>query len=272
MTAATTITPLISIVTVCYNSEKTIADTIESVLNQTYGNDGNSSSSNFRIEYLLIDGSSKDNTLNIIKSYANLAAQKNISYKYISEPDNGLYDAMNKGISLATGEWIGIINSDDFYASNQVISMVANKILQDATISLIYSDLVYIDNKNPDRVVRHWKSGGFKPYSFYYGWMPPHPTVFVKHNVYDQVGLFNTELKSAADYEMMLRILLINKIKPAYLPVITIKMRTGGVSNSSFKNRLNANRQDKLAWKINKIKPYWFTLYLKPIRKITQFI
>jgi glycosyltransferase involved in cell wall biosynthesis len=244
----------VSIITVAYNSETTIRDTIESVIHQTYAN----------IEYIIIDGASTDNTMPIVEGY------KDKIHTIISEPDKGLYDAMNKGIQYATGDVIGILNSDDYYENNEVIEKVVDTIKQSGA-DVCYADLNYVHPVNTAKVIRRWKSGRFQKSSFYYGWMPPHPTVFVKRQVYEKVGLFNVCFTSAADYEIILRIFFKNNFVIAYLPETIICMRTGGTSNASLKNRLKANKEDRMAWKINGIKPYFFTLLLKPFRKIIQY-
>ena len=247
-------TPKVSIITVCYNSAKTIEDTIKSVINQTYDN----------IEYIIIDGLSTDNTLEIVNKY-----QSNIS-KIVSENDKGLYDAINKGISLAAGDIIANINSDDFYIDNNVIADVVEKMLSEKSDTL-YADLFYVDPINTNNITRNWISGIYKKGMFFKGWMPPHPTFFVKKSVYNKYGGFNLELKSAADYEIMLRFIHKNECSISYLPRVIVKMRTGGVSNSSLKNRIRANREDKKAWKINGIKPKPYTLIFKPLSKLNQF-
>lgn len=244
----------ISIITVTYNSAKTISDTLKSISSQDYTD----------IEHIIVDGNSQDETLQLVREFTHVS-------KVISEKDDGIYHAMNKGIKMATGDVIGILNSDDVYARTDVLSKIAN-LFADKNIKASYGDLQYVKATDMTKVVRSWKSGKFKPSYFYFGWMPPHPTFFVRKEVYEKVGLFNTSLKSAADYELMLRILFKNQFQAAYLPEILVKMRTGGVSNSSLVQRVLANRQDRLAWKINELKPYFFTLYLKPLRKIFQFL
>jgi glycosyltransferase len=244
----------ISIITATYNSAATVAETMRSVNEQDYPH----------IEHIIVDGNSQDDTLEIIQNYPLTAA-------LISERDEGIYDAMNKGIRMATGDIVGILNSDDIYANDQVISRVAN-IFQDPEIQACYGDLEYVDAHNTSRITRTWKSGKYNKGSFYWGWMPPHPTFFVRRKVYDRVGLFDTRLHSAADYEMMLRIMVKHQMQAAYIPEFLVKMRRGGVSNASIKNRIRANREDREAWRINAMTPYFFTLYLKPLRKITQFI
>ncbi len=244
-----------SIITVVYNGANTISDCIESVVNQTYPD----------IEYIVIDGNSTDGTQDIVQSFG-----KKISI-FKSEPDKGIYDAMNKGLDLASGDFIGILNADDFYRNDRVIENIARKLL-DSSADGLYGDLVFVKPEDKNHVVRNWKSGEFNKNKFLFGWMPPHPTFFLKRCFYEQYGGFRLDLGSAADYELMLRMIYKNNIKPVYLPEIIIKMRAGGVSNSSFINRLNANQNDKKAWKINNLKPYFFTVWLKPIRKIGQFL
>jgi glycosyltransferase len=244
----------ISIITPTFNSAITVAETMQSVEEQDYPH----------IEHIVVDGHSLDETLEIVQQYPHTAT-------LISEKDEGIYDAMNKGIRAATGDVIGILNSDDIYANAQVISAVAG-VFQDSNIQACYADLQYMDARNTAIITRTWKAGTHHPSSFYWGWMPPHPTFFVRKTVYDQVGLFDTRLRSAADYEMMLRILLKHKMQAAYIPQVTVKMRTGGMSNATVKNRIRANREDRQAWRINGLKPYFFTLYLKPLRKLPQFL
>ncbi len=243
----------ISIITIAYNSEETIEDTIISVINQTYKN----------IEYIIIDGGSTDHTLAIIEKY------KDKIHTVISAPDKGIYDAMNKGVAIASGDLIGILNSDDFYANNDVIDNVAKNIGDNDSI---YADLVYVDRENTDKTIRYWKSGAYKENSFLKGWMPPHPTFFLRKKLYDKFGSYNLALKSAADYELMLRMIHKEKISIAYFPEVITKMRVGGQSNASLENRLKANKEDRMAWEINNLSPKFYSLYLKPLRKVSQFI
>jgi glycosyltransferase involved in cell wall biosynthesis len=245
----------ISIITVSYNSSATIRDTIASVLSQTYTD----------FEYILVDGNSTDGTLDIIQSY------QHPNMRWISEPDKGIYDAMNKGVQMATGDIVGILNSDDFYMHSEVLTKVAHT-FKTEQVDSVYSDLAYVDEKDTSKMIRYWKSGAYKEGSFLTGWMPPHPTFFVRREVYQQYNPFDVRLKSAADYELMLRFLHKFKISVAYIPEILVKMRAGGKSNASLKNRLRANREDRLAWEYNKLTPRLYTLLLKPLRKIEQFI
>ncbi len=244
----------VSIITISFNAEETISDTIKSVINQDYEN----------VEYIVVDGASKDKTCDIIKSFGFKVS------KFISEKDNGIYDAMNKGLSMATGDIIGILNADDVYADTKVISDVVAKMQEEKTDSL-YADLVYVKREDTDKITRYWKSGKYTKGKFLKGWMPPHPTFFVKREIYEKCGNFNLNLKSAADYEIMLRFLHKYEISVSYLPRVTTKMRVGGQSNVTLKNRIKANREDKEAWRINGLKPGVFTMVRKPLSKLGQF-
>jgi glycosyltransferase involved in cell wall biosynthesis len=245
---------LVSIITATFNSASTIAETMRSVEEQDYPH----------IEHIVVDGHSQDETLEIVQLYPHTAT-------LISEKDNGIYDAMNKGIRVAKGEIIGILNSDDIYTDEHVISHIV-KAFEDSSVQGCYADLQYVDENNTALIRRTWKSGEYHERSFYWGWMPPHPTFFVRKSVYDRVGLYNTQMRSASDYEMMLRIFIKEKMRVVYIPRFIVKMRTGGVSNMTIKNRVRGNREDRKAWRMNGLKPYFFTLYLKPLRKITQFL
>jgi len=245
----------VSIITVCYNSAATIEDTLKSVLSQSYAD----------IEYILIDGGSTDGTLDIINKYKNSIAT------IVSEPDKGMYDAINKGINICAGDIVAILNADDFYIDENVISDVVSRIKEEKADSL-YADLYYVEEKNTMKVVRNWVSGNYSRKSFLYGWMPPHPTFFVKRSSYLKYGDFNLELKSAADYELMLRFLYKNNLSTCYLPRPIVRMRVGGMSNVSLKNRINANKEDRKAWEINGLKPKSFTLFAKPLKKLIQYV
>jgi len=244
----------VSIITVVFNGAKTIKDCIESVIGQQYAD----------IEYIVVDGASNDGTIEIVKKYGSKIAV------FISEPDQGIYDAMNKGIQLATGDLIGILNADDFYKDHTVIDTIVGTIAENQTDGL-YADLIYVDAQKLNQIKRYWRSGWVNKKSFLWGWMPPHPTFFLKRAYYQKFGGYRLDLGSAADYELMLRMIHKNGVKMAYLPAITTVMRTGGVSNSNISNRLRANQNDRYAWEINGLKPYFFSLWLKPFRKILQF-
>lgn len=245
---------IITVITATYNSSATVRDTLECIAKQDYSG----------VEHIIVDGLSKDNTLSIVSEFPHVS-------KVISEKDKGIYDAMNKGVALATGDVIGILNSDDFYCHPQVLSNVM-KAFQDPSVDAVYGDLHYVHQQQTDKITRRWKAGCFKARNFYYGWMPPHPAFFVRRKVYEQAGVFNTSLRSAADYELMLRVLLKHRMKAVYIPEVLVKMRAGGMSNATLKNRLRANKEDRQAWELNQLKPYFFTIWLKPVRKIFQFI
>ena len=244
----------ISIITVSFNSAKTIKETIESILIQDYNN----------IEYIIIDGGSSDETIDIVKSYS-----EKISY-FISEKDNGIYDAMNKGIKAATGDIVGILNSDDFYPNSFVLSNVA-KSFKKYNCDAVYGDLVYVKAKDATQIKRYWQAGNYNTSKIKNGWMLPHPTFFVKKVMYDRYGLYNTDLKSAADYEMILKLLYKENISVQYIPMILVKMRMGGASNSTFLNRIRANKEDGLAWTKNHLNKPMFVRIKKPLQKVFQF-
>lgn len=217
----------ISIVTACYNSEATIRDTLRTIQMQTHPD----------IEHIIIDGGSTDGTLEILEQ--NKAHIAHLT----SEPDNGLYDAMNRGVAKATGDVIGLLNSDDMLAHENVLANVASA-LSDPAVHACYGDLVYVDQHNTDKVVRYWKSSPYKPELIAKGWIPAHPTFYAKREVHDQFSmLFNIDYKLAADYELLLRLLFTHKINVAYIPDLMIKMRLGGTTNKSLKNILNQNKE-----------------------------
>ncbi len=246
--------PKISVITVSYNSQSTIKHTVESVASQDYDN----------TEYVIVDGKSSDWTLDILdfcKDKINV---------FISERDNGIYDAMNKGILASSGDVIGILNSDDFYASNNILSKVA-KVFEASDCDCVYGDLLYVDRGDAAKVIRYWKSGEFNKKKLDNGWMLPHPTFFVKREIYDKYGLYNVDLNSAADYEMTLRLLYKNKLKAIYINDILVKMRMGGKSNRTLWNRLKANNEDGLAWSKNHLQKPFFLRFKKPLKKLKQF-
>lgn len=245
----------LSIITVTFNCGEILEACISSVRSQR----------DVDVEYIVIDGGSTDSTLNVIRK--NNAAIDQV----ISEDDDGLYDALNKGIALATGDVVGILHSDDFYHDDTVLYKIA-RIFEDPEVQACYGDLKYVAPENTDKIVRYWRAGKYKPGKFYWGWMPPHPTFFVRKSIYEDFGLFNLELGSAADYEIMLRFLLKHNANTVYLPETLVHMRTGGISNASVANRLKANVMDRKAWIVNNLKPYPWTLYFKPLRKVLQWV
>lgn len=237
----------ISIITVCYNSEATLEQTIQSVCGQTYQD----------IEYIIVDGNSKDSTLNIINKYPDVVT------KLISESDKGLYDAMNKGIGLATGEVIGFINSDDLFCDKDAILKVMNVFQKHENLESIYADINYVDFVNTNKIVRKWKSGMQQKFST--GWHPAHPTFYVKRHVYEKYGNFDLSFKLAADFEIMLRFLERYKISTIYLSETFVNMRLGGETNKSFKNILIQNLECFKAFEKNNIS---FSKFFYPFRRL----
>lgn len=224
----------ISIITIVFNRVNVIKDTIESVLGQTYEN----------IEYIIIDGLSTDGTIDVVNEY------KDRINKIISEPDKGLYDAINKGIKQATGDVIGLIHSDDFYTDNQVIQRVVDVFKKDNKDS-VFGDLLYIKDDNHDKVLRYYSAKKFTPEKLIYGLMPPHPTFFCKKEIYEKYGLYKTDYIIAADYEMLFRLLYTYKVTYSYIHFPLIKMRTGGLSAGGIKNKILINREVIRAMKEN---------------------
>jgi glycosyltransferase involved in cell wall biosynthesis len=244
----------VSIITVTYNSGKYLQDCIESVIKQRYHD----------IEHIVVDGKSTDNTLAIIRKY-----ESHIS-KWISETDRGIYDAINKGMSMATGDIVGILNSDDMLDSDEVISTIV-KTFEEQDTNTIYGDLEYVDPTDTNRVLRIWKGRPFKRSRFNYGWMPAHPTFYIKRSLIEKYGFYENHYYTAADYEFMARYLYKNRVSAYYLPMLIVKMRMGGQSNKNLRHRLRANRRDYLAMRKNKIPLAFFVSILKPLIKVNQF-
>jgi glycosyltransferase len=244
----------ISLITVTYNSEKFLSSCIESVIKQNYNN----------IEHIIVDGNSTDSTLSIIKKY-----EKNIA-AYISEPDNGMYDAINKGIKLATGDVIGILNSDDMLVSEDTIQNIVNA-FNENNVDSVYGDLQYVDQQVTDRVFRVWKGKQYNRNLFKMGWMPGHPTFYIKKSLIDKFGGYENHYYTAADYEFMARYLYKYNVSSHYLPQLIVKMRTGGASNKNLNQRIRANRRDYLAMKSNAIPMPFLVSILKPLIKVHQF-
>ena len=243
----------LSIITVCYNSAATIRDAVDSVLAQE----------GIGLEYIVIDGGSTDGTLDVLRSYGERIA------RLVSEPDEGIYDAMNKGVSLATGDVVGILNSDDYYADSEVLSAVAAA-FEDSDVDCVFGDLDYVDAEETNRVVRAWRSKPYEPGAFRRGWHPAHPSFFVRHSVYERFGLFDTNLKIAADYEFMLRVLEREQLSSVYLPEVIVKMRMGGASNASVLNVAKANLQCWKAWRQNGLGWSPLPVLVKPLSKLEQ--
>jgi glycosyltransferase involved in cell wall biosynthesis len=217
------------------------------------------------MEHLVVDGGSNDGTLDIIRAYDGRIS------KWISEPDKGIYDAMNKGIRLSSGDVIGFLQSDDVYAHERVVENV-EEAFRRFEVDSVYGDLQYVHKRDLNKVVRNWKASVYREGRFKSGWMPPHPTFFVKRMVYDRFGYFNTNFRIAADYELMLRFLEKHKISTHYIPEVLVKMRVGGASNGSVKNMLVKSYEDYRAWKVNGLKRSFFTIPLKNLSKVPQFL
>lgn len=244
----------ISIITVTFNSSKYLEDCITSVIDQKYSN----------IEHIIIDGGSTDQTISIIKKY-----EQHLAY-WVSEKDNGMYDAINKGLQLATGDVVGMLHSDDILASPDVISSIVTS-FKTNNVDSIYGDLVYVKPDNINHVLRVWKGYNYKRSKFKYGWMPAHPTFYIRKEIVDKYGGYETHYYTASDYEFMARYLYRHKVSCYYLPKLIVRMRNGGASNSSIYSRLRANRRDYLAMKNNQIPFPLIASVLKPIRKLPQF-
>lgn len=244
----------ISVITASFNNADTIEETILSVLGQDYAD----------VEYIIVDGASSDGTVEIAGKY------KSKISKIVSAKDDGIYFALNKGIALATGEVIAFLHADDCYANAKVLSAVMKE-FSEKNVDSVYGDLHYVDRFNGNKVLRNWKSGEYSDGMFLKGWMPPHPAFFLRKSCYDRFGDFNTTFHSAADYELMLRMLHKNKISTFYVQEVLVKMRVGGVSNKTFINRIRANREDRRAWEVNGLNPDLFTMIRKPLSKMKQF-
>lgn len=243
----------ISIITATYNSADTVIDAIESINCQTYDN----------IEHIIIDGGSKDDTVNVVKQLGKRVAI------IISEPDKGIYDALNKGINAATGDVIGFMHSDDIFYDNQVVEKIAN-VFSTCDVGSVYGDLEYVEKENTNKVVRKWISGHFSREKIKKGWMPPHPTFYMKREKYHEFGVFNLNYKIAADYDSIMRYLYKGSINTVYIPEVLVKMRVGGASNRSISNIIQKSKEDRLALKNNNI-PWLKALVMKNLTKIPQF-
>ena len=248
----------ISIITATYNSLETLPTTLKSIVEQNYEN----------IECVVIDGKSTDGTLKIIYKYQ--IDNPDISFKIISEKDSGIYDALNKGIFNATGDIIGFLHSDDMLASSNILTKIAEEFIK-TDVNGVYGDLQYVNRDNTNNVIRYWKSKKFHPKLIKQGWMPAHPTLFLKREVYKSQGYFDLSYKIAADYDLMLRILKDQTLKFSYLPTVITKMRLGGASNKSIKNIIKKTMEDYHAIRSNNIGGV-ITLLLKNISKIKQFL
>jgi len=244
----------ISIITVTYNSAATLHDTLKSVAAQDYPD----------IEHILVDGASRDNTVDIIKSYPHVK-------KWVSEKDSGLYDAINKGIRMADGDVVGILNSDDFFPSNGVVSTIAAA-FENNKVDAVFGDIAFVRPANLDKVIRLYSSKKFTPRRFAYGYMPAHPSFYVRKSCYDNLGLYKFDYSIAADYELLMRFIYKHSVSYFYIPEILVYMRTGGVSNKNILSRYTLNKEIVRACKENGVHTNMAVLSLKYFNKVFEFV
>jgi glycosyltransferase len=247
----------VSLITISFNSEATIGDTLRSVAEQSHPD----------IEHIVIDGASRDGTLQVLREHGAHVA------RVVSEPDNGLYDAMNKGLTLASGDVVGLLNADDMLADRHVVARIAEAFAPPlhAAPDCVYGDLVYVAADDLERVVRYWRSGVFAPSRLKFGWMPPHPAFYMRRSLLDDVGRFDTTLRIAADYDFMLRCLTRPGVRVAYVPEVLVRMRLGGISNRSMASLRDKSREDLAVMRRHGVGG-WFTLASKNMRKLPQFL
>lgn len=248
----------ISIITATYNSGKTLRDTIESVLSQTYND----------FEHLIIDGGSKDNTLEIIKEYE---PKYNGRLQWISEPDRGLYDAMNKGIRMASGDVVGILNSDDFYSSDKILETLSSA-LDKSGADAVYGDIHFVNDNDLSRCVRYYSSKKFRRWKMRLGWMPAHPSFYCRRSVYEKYGAFDISFKIGADFENLLRLIFVNRISTVYVPVDCVTMRTGGASTSGLKSHRQILKDHLRAYKKNGVYSNILFEGIRYIEKISELV
>ena len=244
----------ISLVTSVFNRQSTIGETMASVQAQHYPD----------VEHVIQDGGSTDGTIEVINKW------KTEKTFVVSARDNGIYDGINRGISRATGDVIGLLHSDDTLASNSVLADVAQA-LRDPAIDGIYGDLVYVAAENPSQVLRYWRSGTYHPRKLAWGWMPPHPTLYLRRSVFDHLGLYDTEFRIAADYEAMLRYLVRGNLRLGYIPQVMVRMRAGGESNRSLGHILKKSREDYRALRRHGVGGVG-SLLSKNLSKVGQFL
>lgn len=245
----------ISIITVVYNCARTIQGCIESVLAQDYSD----------IEYIIVDGGSKDGTVDIVKGFGDRIA------KFVSEKDKGIYDAMNKGIRMATGDVVGILNADDFFYDTNTISQVATAFKADPGLDATIADIVFVNDDNT-RVLRHYSAGKWRPSKFAWGFMPPHPSFFCKRHLFNELGYYKIDYKIAADYELLIRYLYVNQINYQYLSMKTTRMRMGGVSTRNINSILTLNKEIKRACEENNLGTNFLKIYTKYLFKPFEFV
>ena len=244
----------ISIVTVCYNSAQTLGDTLVSVAGQTHPD----------VEHIVVDGASTDGTPQILKQHRRALA------RVVSEPDQGIYDAMNKGFAMATGEVIGTLNSDDLFAHPKVLEQVA-RTFDDPSVDACYGDLVYVSREDPDRIVRYWQSRPYTDGLFARGWMPPHPTFYIRRRAYERHGAFDLGYRLQSDFEFTLRLLAVHRLNAVYLPETLVKMRMGGVTNNRLTNVVKGNIEAYRACRSNGVNVTPFFILAKILSRVSQF-
>ena len=244
----------VSIITVCFNSESTIENTIKSVLNQNYHD----------IEYIIVDGNSNDNTLKIIDKYGNKIS------KYISEDDLGIYDAMNKGLKISSGEIVGVLNSDDVFVDTNIISRIVSEFILNSQLDFVYGDVSFVDKSN--YIIRKYSSSKWSDKKLSYGYMPAHPTFYCKKKLFHHFGFFRTDFKIAADFELITRFCTSTKLKYSYIPDVLVCMSIGGISTKGIRSTFIINREIKYACKLNSLRTNYFRLYLRYFKKLFEYI
>jgi len=245
----------ISVITVCYNSAATIADTLDSVAQQSWP----------QVEHIVIDGASTDGTLNIVKSRGRRMT------RFVSGPDAGIYDAMNKGIAMATGDVIGLLNADDVYADADVLAHVAKK-FEASNLEAVYGDVVFFKSSKPHKIIRRYNSGRFSPDKLAWGWMPSHPALLLRREIYQRIGPFNTTYRIAGDFDFIIRAFGNGQLRYEYVPEVWVKMRAGGISTGGLRNTILLNREVLRACRENGVKTSIFKILSKYPAKLLELL
>ena len=262
----------ISLITACYNNVGVLTDNLISVRNQYRRQSAEQGSNRFQLEHLFQDGGSTDGSLDLLEDYK-------ISVEYpvliFSGQDEGFYDAINRGIQRSTGDIMGLLNADDWFSSDDVLQAITKEFANNPDLDILYADMDFVtqaSNLKEFKVTREWRSGNFSKNRMRYGWIPPHPTIYVRRRVIERAGIYRLDMGSSADFEWMLRILFMNDFKISYIPKVLVNMRLGGQSTASLRNRLLANNNDRKAWELNGLKPAPGFRLIKPLRKLLQWI